>query len=79
MDASHRMKENAEKSIIQHFEDVSAKEEDALFDELEDLKSRTGRSGSAWNLDELLVVMERLILSDREELERMKADLVVLI
>ena len=34
MDASHRMKENAEKSIIQHFEDVSAKEEDALFDEL---------------------------------------------
>lgn len=75
MDASHRMKENAEKSIIQHFEDVSAKEEDALFDELEDLKSRAGRSGSAWNLDELLVVMERLILSDREELERMKADL----
>ena len=50
-------------------------EEDALFDELEDLKSRAGRSGSAWNLDELLVVMERLILSDREELERMKADL----
>ena len=75
MDASHRMKENAEKSIIQHFEDVSAKEEDALFDELEDLKSRAGRSGSAWNLDELLAVMERLILSDREELERMKADL----
>ena len=76
MDASHRMKENAEKSIIQHFEDVSAKEEDALFDELEDLKSRAGRSGSAWNLDELLAVMERLILSDREELERMKADLI---
>ena len=75
MDASYKIKVDAENSIIQHFEDVSANEEDELFDELEDLKSRAGRSGSAWNLDEILDVMERLILSDRERLKCIKADL----
>ena len=68
MDASCKIKTKAEDSIIQHFEDMSANEEDELFDELEDLKSRAGRSVSAWNLDEILDVMERLILSDRERL-----------
>ncbi len=75
MDASYKIKVNAENSIIQHFGDVSANEEDELFNELEDLKSRAGRSGSAWNLDEILDVMERLILSDKERLKRIKADL----
>ena len=75
MDESFRIKVNAENSIIQHFEDVSANEEDELFDELEDLKNRAGRSKSAWNLDEILDVMERLILSDRERLKCIKADL----
>ncbi len=75
MDASYKIKVRAEDSIIQHFEDVSTNEEDELFDELEDLKNRAGRSGSAWNLDEILDVMERLILSDRERLKCIKADL----
>lgn len=75
MDASFKMKANAENSIIQHFEDVLADEEDELFEELEDLKSRAGRSGSTWNLDEMLGIMERLILSDRERLKCMKAEL----
>ncbi|MCM1189659.1 MAG: SMC family ATPase [bacterium] len=75
MDASGRIKENAENSIIQHFEDVSAKAEDELFDELEELKGKVRRSKSAWNPEEILEITERLILSDREELKRMKADL----
>jgi len=75
MDASYRIKAKAEDSIIQHFEDVSADREDELFDELESLKGRAGQSGSAWNLDEILGVMDRLILSDRERLKRIKADL----
>lgn len=73
--ASYEIKVNAENSIIQHFEDVSANEEDELFDELEELKSRAGRSGSVWNLDEILDIMERLILADRERLKCIKADL----
>lgn len=75
MDVSGRIKENAENSMIQYFEDVSANEEDELFDELEELKSRAGRSGSVWNLDEIVDVTERLISSDGRKLECMRADL----
>ena len=75
MDASAKIKDQAEHSIIQHFEDVLASEEDELSREIEELKGRAGRSGSAWNLDEILDVMERLILSDIERLKRIKADL----
>lgn len=75
MDASYKIKANAENSIIQHLQDVSASEDDALFDELEELKYRAGRSASTWNLEEILEVMERLFLSDEERLTRMKADL----
>ena len=82
MDASRRRKEDAENSIIQHFEDVTAREGDELWDELEELKGRAGQSGSAWNLEEILSIIERLILSDREqlalvreELEKAKAEL----
>lgn len=75
MDASYKKKANAENSIIQHFGDVLANEEDGLFDELEDLKSRAAESKSAWNLEEILDVMERLILSDREKLKDLKAGL----
>lgn len=75
MDASYKIKAKAEDSMIQHFGDVSADEEDELFEELEALKSRAGRSGSAWNLDEILDVTGRLILSDKEKLKCMKADL----
>ena len=75
MDASYKMQANAENSIIQHFEDVSANEEDELTGRLEDLKSRAVSSRSAWNLDEILDVTERLILSDRERLKHMKAGL----
>ena len=75
MDASYKIKTNAENSIVQHFGDVSANKEEELFTELEELKSRAGQAGSAWNLDEILDVMKRLILSDKQKLKSMKADL----
>lgn len=75
MDKSYGTKAEAERSIIQDFEDVSAEKENELFAELEDIKTRAGRSNSAWNLDEILDVTERLIASDRKKLERMKEDL----
>lgn len=75
MDASGKIKEAAENSIIQHFEDVSANEGDRLYDEMEELKSRVRRSQSAWNLDELMDIMERLISSDKEDLKHIKAAL----
>ena len=75
MDASCKVKAKAEDSMIQYFQDVAANEGDELFDELDELKGRAGRSGSAWNLDEILSLLERLTLSDKEKLERMKGDL----
>lgn len=75
MDASYKVKAKAEDSMIQHFQDVAANEEDELFDELEELKGRASRSGSAWNLDENLGLLERLNLSDKERLNRMKEGL----
>ena len=75
MGASNAVKMKAENSMIQHFADVLAEEEDEIFGELEELKSGAARSGSAWNLDEILDVMERLISSDKEKLKRMKAGL----
>ena len=44
-------------------------------DELEELKGRAGQSGSAWNLEEILSIIERLILSDREQLARVREEL----
>lgn len=75
MDTSKKIKDAAENSIIQHFEDVSANKEDEIFGELEELKNRTGQSGSAWNLDEIIDVMERLSISDKEELKSIKTKL----
>ena len=75
MDASQREKANAENSIIQYFKDVSADEGDELFDELEDMKSKAAESGSAWNLDELLDMLDRLILSDRGKLKHTEKEL----
>ncbi len=75
MDTSKKIKDVAENSIVQHFEDVSADEEDEIFDELEDLKNRAGRSGSAWNLDEIIDIMERLSISDKEKLKSIKTKL----
>ncbi len=75
MDAAKREKENAEHSIIQHFGDVSADEGDPLSGELEDLKGRVERSQSAWNADEILDVLGRLIASDKERFSLQKEEL----
>lgn len=75
MDTSYKIKVDAENSIIQHLQDVSADKEDEHFVELEEMKNRAGQSGSVWNLDEILSLMERQILSDKERLECVKADL----
>ncbi|MCM1288035.1 MAG: SMC family ATPase [Clostridium sp.] len=74
-DASYNSWMKAKNSIIQHFQDVSTNEDDELFDELENLKRRAEQSESTWNLDEILDVIDRLIISDRKRLKYMEADL----
>lgn len=69
MDASYAIRRKTEDSIVQYFGDVSASKTDVLSEELTELKERARESGSAWNLEELLELLGRLIQSDQEKLE----------
>ena len=75
MDRAGGARIGAEKSIVQYFEDVTASEDDDLYAELEGLKERAGRSSSAWNIDEMINIMESLIGSDKEKLAVIKKEL----
>lgn len=67
MDASYSMRVNTENSIVQYFDDAVADENSELAEELASLQERARKSGSAWNLEELLDILERIINSDKEE------------
>lgn len=75
MDASNERRKNAERSIVQYFNDVIAGEEDTRFDELKQLKENANQSNSAWNLDELLNIIATLTDSDTKRLETVMDDL----
>ncbi len=65
MDANKIKKVQAEQSIVQYFNDVTADENDDIYGELEELQVRAQRSNSAWNLDEFLDVIDAVIELDK--------------
>ena len=65
MDASYKRKVKTEDSIVQYFGDVTADAQDDLAQKLLDLQTRADGSGSAWNLEEMLELLEHVIASDR--------------
>lgn len=75
MDAGFSAKKKAEDSIIQYFDDVEAVEEGELAVELKELQNRAGRSGSTWNNEEILNIIERLIDADKERIKALKDEL----
>lgn len=75
MDSNNARRINAENSIVQYFDDVKADENDGLLDELVELQVRAKRSGSAWNLDELLNILEVIIESDHKREKTIKEEL----
>ena len=75
MDNYGGRKLEAENSIVQYFSDVSTDEDDGLFEELEELKERAERSKSAWNLDELLNMLDAVIESDKTRQKELKENL----
>ena len=68
-------KKYSEQSIVQYFGEVSADEEDEFFEELEELKEKARRAGSAWNLNELIHVMDKVIGSDEERQKSVEEEL----
>ena len=67
MDASYRQKIETENSIVQYFSDVSIDKEDELAEALSNLQDRAKRSGSAWNLEEIIDMVKSVISSDKNK------------
>lgn len=76
MDADNGKRLRAEQSIVQYFNDVTFDGEAELWEELEALKERAKRSGSAWNPEELLNTLNAVIASDQKRHRAVKAELV---
>lgn len=72
MDAGYRAKTKAEAGVLQYFGEVSADQDDTLQEELIQMQDRAENSGSAWNLDEMLQLISRLLQSDQEKLTEIK-------
>lgn len=68
-DSSEKRKVKAENSIVQYFCDAMAEKDSELFVELSELQKRAKQSSSAWNLNELLQMLEKLIENDKTKLE----------
>lgn len=69
MDENYGRKADTENSIVQYFRDVEAEEESELYEELLTLKKRAGGSGSAWNLEEFLDILDRILKADQTALK----------
>ncbi len=76
MDESFKLKVQTEQSMVQYFRDVDTDEDSMLRDELLLLQSHAGKSGSVWNVEELLEILEKIIAEDeeanKEKRERLK-------
>ena len=69
MDESFRAKMDAQNSIVQYFGDVVTDEDDELAPQLEELQRRSSGAGSAWNLAEMLGMIDAILEADREKLQ----------
>ncbi|WP_405376333.1 AAA family ATPase [Pseudobutyrivibrio sp.] len=75
MDANKAKKLHAEQSIVQYFDDVTADENEEICEELTSLQERANRSGSAWNLEELLEVITKVVENDESKIKEIKKTL----
>ena len=66
MEASYKIKSKTESSIVQYFADATAEPETELYAELTDIQEKALKSGSAWNLSEMIDMLERLTEADKE-------------
>ena len=64
VDVAYGKCKNAENSIIQYFQGVEAEQETELQEELTVLQANANRTGNAWNTEEMLQVLGRLIEED---------------
>ena len=75
MDASYKLKAKTEDSIVQYFADVLVDVDDELAEQLSELQERAKKSGSAWNLEEIMEILKAVIDSDKEKLKAVDSEL----
>ena len=63
--ASYAGRKTAEDSIVQYFNDALEPEDETLAQELLSLQEKAGKSGSAWNLEEMLEILTDVIAADK--------------
>ncbi len=68
------MRDSTEKSIVQYFLDVKADISSSFAEDLSRLQEMAERSGSAWNIQELLEIMQKLIEEDEAEKKRIEKE-----
>lgn len=66
MNASERERLQTESSIVQHFGDVTAMPESELAAELKDLQDKSAQARSAWNSQDFIDIIDRIIAADTE-------------
>lgn len=66
---------NAEHSIVQYFKDVNVDDESDLYEELVQLQERATDSRSAWNLNEIIDLIERIIKEDEAAVKVVEKEL----
>lgn len=67
-DKSDLERKKTEASILQYFREAEAPEENMLKEELLSLQEKADQSNSAWNIDEMLHILERVIKEDQTAL-----------
>lgn len=75
MDASYRKRKDAENSVIQYLNDVTVADESELANELAQMQDRASKSSSAWNLDEILDLISKIIREDEQRQEELSKTL----
>ena len=65
----------ASKSVLQYFNDVTAAEDSELKSELEEEKSKSAASGSAWNIGGFVQLIEKLTEDDNAALQELNGEL----
>ena len=76
VNASITAKEKASNSIIQYLADVEANRESELFFELDSLQDKVRKANSAWNIEEMLDLIDRILKEDKASLKDEKKILV---
>lgn len=72
--ASYAGRKTAEDSIVQYFNDALEPEDETLAQELLFLQEKAVKSGSAWNLDEMLEILTGVIATDKDVLKMGKKE-----